>query len=221
MCTGVSWLWILCLVSSLPAAVQFALFSELTRKHPLRGVPLADEASDVVMAHVIYNQWVIRFVQQNMKYLTPPPRPPISATVEVTCSHPTQILNIVRQSWCVYVCCVVLWIYCNVFAVVHCTLLPILYNGWRYSFTLSLSLSLTHTHTHTLSLSFSLASQARKDSVTAEVKWFYRVSELPEAVYRLLMEDRKNCKQFPDILSSSMETLELCRKKSAKIYSLK
>jgi hypothetical protein len=25
----------------------------------------------------------------------------------------------------------------------------------------------------------------------AEVKWFYRVSELPEAVYLLLMEDRK------------------------------
>ena len=29
----------------------------------------------------------------------------------------------------------------------------------------------------------------------AEVKWFYRVSELPEAVYYQLMEDRKqgNC----------------------------
>jgi hypothetical protein len=25
----------------------------------------------------------------------------------------------------------------------------------------------------------------------AEVKWFYRVSELPEAVYDLLMDDRK------------------------------
>ena len=25
----------------------------------------------------------------------------------------------------------------------------------------------------------------------AEIKWFYRVSELPEAVYLLLMEDRK------------------------------
>ena len=38
----------------------------------------------------------------------------------------------------------------------------------------------------------------------AEVKWFYRVSELPDAVYRLLMDDRKNCKHFPDnILSSS------------------
>jgi hypothetical protein len=84
-------------ICSLPAAVQFALFSELTRKHPLRGVPLANEGSDVVMAHVIYNQWVIRFVQQNMNYSGPPPRPPISATVEVTCSPPAQILNIVRQ----------------------------------------------------------------------------------------------------------------------------
>ena len=26
----------------------------------------------------------------------------------------------------------------------------------------------------------------------AEIKWFYRVTELPEAVYLLLMEDRKN-----------------------------
>ena len=34
--------------------------------------------------------------------------------------------------------------------------------------------------------------QARKESVIAEVKWFYRVTELPEAVYLLLMEDRKN-----------------------------
>lgn len=32
---------------------------------------------------------------------------------------------------------------------------------------------------------------ARKESVIAEVKWFYRVTELPEAVYSLLMEDRK------------------------------
>ena len=85
------------LICSLPAAVQFALFSELTRKCPLRGVPLANEGSDVVMAHVIYNQWVIRFVQQYVKYLGPPPRPPISATVEVTCSPPVQIINIVRQ----------------------------------------------------------------------------------------------------------------------------
>ena len=30
----------------------------------------------------------------------------------------------------------------------------------------------------------------------AEIKWFYRVSELPEAVYLLLMEDRKNGKFF-------------------------
>lgn len=44
-------------------------------------------------------------------------------------------------------------------------------------------------NTHSLSL-----TQARKDSIIAEVKWFYRVSELPEAVYRLLMEDRKKCK---------------------------
>ena len=88
------------LVCSLPAAVQFALFSELTRKRPLRGVPLANEGSDVVMAHVIYNQWVIRFVQQYVKYSGPPPRPPISATVEVTCSPPVQIINIVRQLWC-------------------------------------------------------------------------------------------------------------------------
>ena len=35
-------------------------------------------------------------------------------------------------------------------------------------------------------------TQAKKDSVVAEVKWFYRVSELPEAVYLLLSEDRKN-----------------------------
>ena len=28
----------------------------------------------------------------------------------------------------------------------------------------------------------------------AEVKWFYRVSELPEAVYYQLMEDRKQGK---------------------------
>ena len=33
--------------------------------------------------------------------------------------------------------------------------------------------------------------QARKESIVAEVKWFYRVSELPEAVYCLLMDDRK------------------------------
>ena len=26
----------------------------------------------------------------------------------------------------------------------------------------------------------------------AEVKWFYRVTELPESVYHLLMKDRKN-----------------------------
>lgn len=58
----------------------------------------------------------------------------------------------------------------------------------------------TLVHTHTLSL------QARKDSVIAEVKWFYRVSELPEAVYRLLMEDRKNCKQFPDDIMSIYES---------------
>jgi arginine-glutamic acid dipeptide repeat-containing protein len=32
----------------------------------------------------------------------------------------------------------------------------------------------------------------RKDSVVAEVKWFYRVSELPESVYHLLMQDRQN-----------------------------
>ena len=36
--------------------------------------------------------------------------------------------------------------------------------------------------------------QARKETVIAEVKWFYRVSELPEAVYLLLMEDRKEGK---------------------------
>ena len=90
----ISYLFHIC---SLPAAVQFALFSELTRKYPLRGVPLANEGSDAVMAHVIYNQWVIRFVQQNMKYSSPPPRPPISATIEVMCSPSTQILNIVRQ----------------------------------------------------------------------------------------------------------------------------
>lgn len=34
-------------------------------------------------------------------------------------------------------------------------------------------------------------SQTRKDSVIAEVKWYYRVSELPESVYSLLMDDRK------------------------------
>ena len=89
-------------IYSLPAAVQFALFSELTRKYPLRGVSLANEGSDVVMAHVIYNQWVIRFVQQNMKYSSPPPRPPISATVEVTCSPPGQILNIVNKCMSIY-----------------------------------------------------------------------------------------------------------------------
>ena len=33
--------------------------------------------------------------------------------------------------------------------------------------------------------------QTRKDAVVAEVKWFYRVSELPESVYCLLMDDRK------------------------------
>jgi arginine-glutamic acid dipeptide repeat-containing protein len=31
----------------------------------------------------------------------------------------------------------------------------------------------------------------RKDTVVAEVKWFYRVSELPESVYDLLMQDRQ------------------------------
>jgi len=34
--------------------------------------------------------------------------------------------------------------------------------------------------------------QARKDAVIADVKWFYRVTELPEAVYLLLMQDRRN-----------------------------
>lgn len=33
-------------------------------------------------------------------------------------------------------------------------------------------------------------NQARKESMMAEVKWFYRVSELPEALYLMLMEDR-------------------------------
>ena len=33
--------------------------------------------------------------------------------------------------------------------------------------------------------------QARRDTVIADIKWFYRVTELPEAVYLLLMEDRK------------------------------
>ena len=93
---------------SLPAAVQFALFSELMRKYPLsdamqrallpefnrKGVSPADEGGDAWMAHVIYNQWVIRFVQQNMKFSTPAQRP-LTSTVEVTCSSPTQILSIV------------------------------------------------------------------------------------------------------------------------------
>ena len=39
-----------------------------------------------------------------------------------------------------------------------------------------------------------LFTQARRDTVIAEIKWFYRVTELPEAVYLLLMEDRKNGK---------------------------
>ena len=38
--------------------------------------------------------------------------------------------------------------------------------------------------------------QARKDSVIAELKWFYRVSELPEATYSLLMDDRKKSKHI-------------------------
>ena len=41
-------------------------------------------------------------------------------------------------------------------------------------------------------MSYSISSsQDRKDSVIAEVKWFYRVSELPESVYHLLMLDRE------------------------------
>ena len=36
----------------------------------------------------------------------------------------------------------------------------------------------------------------------AEIKWFYRVSELPEAVYLLLMEDRKNGKIFFPVCNS-------------------
>ena len=74
--------------------MQFALLSELTRKYPLMGVPLANEGSDVIMAHVIYNQWVIRFVEQNMKFSLSSQRPPMSA-VDVTCSTPSQILSIV------------------------------------------------------------------------------------------------------------------------------
>lgn len=42
------------------------------------------------------------------------------------------------------------------------------------------------------SLIHALFIQARRDTVIAEIKWFYRVTELPEAVYLLLMEDRKN-----------------------------
>lgn len=62
------------------------------------------------------------------------------------------------------------------------------------------------------------SSQARKDSVIAELKWFYRVSELPEATYSLLMEDRmkgKHTIQFGNFsiplsfLETSMAS-ELC-----------
>ena len=37
---------------------------------------------------------------------------------------------------------------------------------------------------------FRVSLQDRKDTIIAEVKWFYRVSELPESVYDLLMQDR-------------------------------
>ena len=128
----VKWCVNMCLCS-LPAAVQFALFSELTRKYPMKGVSLANEESDVVMAHVIYNQWVIRFVQQNMKIPNPTQRSQTSA-LEVTCSIPAQILNIVSH-------------------VVHLCISVAISLPPTLSLSLSLSLSLfascTHTHTHT------------------------------------------------------------------------
>ena len=56
--------------------------------------------------------------------------------------------------------------------------------------------------------------KARKDSVIAEVKWFYRVSELPEAVYLLLMEDRKKGLLLSAAAKPSLCTLwasQLCK----------
>ncbi|XP_019848994.1 PREDICTED: arginine-glutamic acid dipeptide repeats protein-like [Amphimedon queenslandica] len=49
----------------------------------------------------------------------------------------------------------------------------------------------------------------RKDTVTAEVKWFYRVCELPEAVYYQLMEDRKLSEYAATFALTSIRDREL------------
>lgn len=76
--------------------MQYALFSELVRKYEQTGMSLANEPSDVMMAHVINSLWVVRFIQQNVKFLCGLTQRAQTSSVEVTCSSPAEIFNIVR-----------------------------------------------------------------------------------------------------------------------------
>ena len=57
-----TWHLILC---RLPAAVQFVLTSQLSKAYPLKGGPLCDEDGSTLIAHVISNQWIIRYATQH------------------------------------------------------------------------------------------------------------------------------------------------------------
>ena len=132
---------------SLPAAVQFALFNELKTMYTLMEVPLANDDSSAVMAHMLYNQWLIRFVQQFVTFSNQgPSQRPLTSTVEVTCCSPTQILHRVSHFYLILslpcIDCVAVIVYCA-------TVL--------FSFRLSLTPSpLPHPHSLSLSLSLSL-----------------------------------------------------------------
>ena len=41
---------------------------------------------------------------------------------------------------------------------------------------------------------FKCLLQTRRDSMIAEIVWFFRVQEIPESTYLLLLEDRKTSK---------------------------
>ena len=56
--------------------------------------PFADYTSDVIMAKFLHDQWVVRFMQQSMRFCGPAHRQPVS-TVEVACPSPAHIFELV------------------------------------------------------------------------------------------------------------------------------